>query len=133
MNITRHNSYFALTRSDNSRTVGSDQYSRAPLHITGHFYHIKHWNPFGNTNHQVEFCVHGFHYGVCCKCWRYIDYTSGCACSRLSSYNSIEYRKANLTAIFKRDIDRCSTFTRCYPSNHLCSIIQRTFSMEQTR
>ncbi|MNI50858.1 hypothetical protein D3C73_1055480 [compost metagenome] len=133
MNIPGHNADFALAWRDDARTVRTNQNSGAALHITGHFYHIQHRYPFGNTDDELQLRIHGFHNRISSKGRRNINYT-GCRsrCSFGCDYR-IKYRQTDFAAVLQRNVNGSASLSRGYPADHLCSVIQRAFGMEEAR
>src|SRR5437588_312378 len=60
VNVTGHDPDLACARSDDSRTVRSDQTRSFPAHLRFYTHHVHHRDSFGDANDEIDICVDGF-------------------------------------------------------------------------
>ena len=59
-----HDTHFAFTCGDDTGTVRADEAGVLALQVVFHFHHVLDGNAFGDTNHQGNSCVCGFHHCI---------------------------------------------------------------------
>ncbi len=121
--MTRHNTDLTFSRSDNTRTVRSDQANAQLVTLNFRIQHIQCRNTFSNTNDQLNAGISGFKDRVFTERSWYVNnrsFSTGCS-NRV--FNGIEYRQ---TQVFS------TTFTRSYTTNHFGAVCNRLFRVEST-
>ena len=94
VNISRHNTYFALSWLNNSWAVRSNQSSFILwLHYWFDNDHVQGWDTLSDTDNEFNFCLDGLENGICSKRRWYINDWSFSLCIFFTFCDTSIYRK----------------------------------------
>ena len=123
--MARHNTDFALTRSNHARTVRADQTGAVAVgfQIAFGFEHVQSWHAFGNHNDQAYAGINGFNDRIQYKRSGNINYR----CVRAGFFNGffhgVEYRQVQVGL---------TAFTRGNAADNFSAVSQSLFGVEST-
>ena len=122
VDVTRHDTDFALTGSDHARAVRADQ---AYAQLVAFYFcveHIEGRDAFGDAHDQLDASVRSFKDRVFAERCRYVDHAGFCAGFLDRFFHGVENRQAQV---------RLAAFARRHTTDHLRAIGNRLLGVER--